>query len=139
VPRAEAQRPMPWELPILEARALNGRQIERPNKLEVESNSGGRISRSFRVNRLFCGFPGLKPWAESYSPFGTSDSPIVLVPRPRSRFLMGRQQGDRPTLAFPWADSYSPNGASDSLRTRPRSRFLTMGGNKNHRPTPELP
>src|ERR1700730_9148242 len=28
---------------------------------------------------------------------------------------MGRQQGDRPTLAFPWADSYSPNGASDSL------------------------
>ena len=31
-------------------RALNGRQIERPNKLEVESNSGGRISRPFSTS-----------------------------------------------------------------------------------------
>jgi hypothetical protein len=66
----------------------------------VRDSSGGRISRPFKANRFCEGFPGLKPWAEFFSPFGASDSAI----RPRSR-------------------------------ARPRSRFLTMGGTKKHRPT----
>ena len=33
------------------------------------------ISRPFRANRLFGCFPGLKPWAESYSPCGAKNIP----------------------------------------------------------------
>src|ERR1700719_4276906 len=33
------------------------------------------ISRPFRANRFFGCFPGLKPWAESYSPCGAKKHP----------------------------------------------------------------
>jgi hypothetical protein len=52
-------------------RALKGLQISRvmpPIRRIV-------ISRPFRANPLTRWFPGLKPWAESYSPFGAINRP----------------------------------------------------------------
>src|ERR1700683_744533 len=77
----------PWEPNTLERRALKGRQIESTYNAEVGSNcspsqlpftfcatDGGDIHpvsfRPFRASHLFLGSPGLKPWAESCSPFG---------------------------------------------------------------------
>jgi hypothetical protein len=62
----------PWE-PTPKRRALKGRQIERIN----HTNAGCRCNMSlcsllspFQGEAFYCGFPGLKPWAESSSPFG---------------------------------------------------------------------
>jgi hypothetical protein len=47
------------------------------------------ISRPFRANRFFGCFPGLKPWAESYSPCGAKNIPngLILVPFLTDPFL----------------------------------------------------
>ena len=37
------------------------------------------ISRPFRANPLTQCFPGLKPWAESYSPFGATNRAKILL------------------------------------------------------------
>jgi hypothetical protein len=75
-----------------ERRALKGRQIERTSNVKASSNcstsqlrilifaaivSGHPLAPSGRT-RLFWGFPGLKPRAESCSPFGAK-SPIILL------------------------------------------------------------
>jgi hypothetical protein len=76
--------------------ALKGRQIESSCNAEVESNC--RISqlpglilrndrceihpiscRPFRANYSFWAFPGLKPWAESFSPFGAGPLGPMLM------------------------------------------------------------
>jgi hypothetical protein len=50
-------------------RALKGCQIRRC-KMHAENELAHVISRPFRANRVIEYFPGLKPWAESSSPFG---------------------------------------------------------------------
>jgi hypothetical protein len=81
----------PWEPNTPLRRALKGRQIESTCNAEVGSkcgtwqlrtlilrNDGREIhlvsSRPFRANHSFWVFPGLKPWAESFSPFGAGPS-----------------------------------------------------------------
>jgi hypothetical protein len=62
----------PWE-PTPKRRALKGRQIERTNHTNAGCRcnmSIARSSRPFRAKRFIDWFPGLKPWAESSSPFG---------------------------------------------------------------------
>src|ERR1700722_12888403 len=56
---------------VPERRALQGRQIKRRH------NTGQTCTHlsPFRANHLFGWFPGLKPWAESFSPFGAKTIP----------------------------------------------------------------
>jgi hypothetical protein len=71
--------------------ALKGRQIQRTNNVKAESIVGRldcafnfraaisarfilSASRPFRANSFILRFPGLKPWAESYSPFGANSA-----------------------------------------------------------------
>jgi hypothetical protein len=81
----------PGVLTTPQRRALQGRQIESTNNVEIEIQWvrlwPSQLSISFCATMdvkfswhlspfqgepLFWGFPGLKPWAESYSPFGAS-------------------------------------------------------------------
>jgi hypothetical protein len=76
----------PWE-PSPERRALKGRQIEHPNNAAKVSNFRTSQLRTLFLRNDRCEFhlaslshlqgesfiikfPGLKPWAESYNPFG---------------------------------------------------------------------
>src|SRR5271165_3954158 len=86
--------------------ALKGRQIGRNNNTRVKcsekclalcqtnasfilgSDRGGLVhvsSRPFRANGFIGWFPGLKPWAQSWSPFGATNRP--------KRFLSARHSG----------------------------------------------
>src|SRR5580658_3081168 len=78
----------PWE-PIPKRRALKGRQIERTKhtKGRYDCNMSNCLLLSpFQGEPFILGFPGLKPWAESSSPFGAgplghlSSAIHILVP-----------------------------------------------------------
>jgi hypothetical protein len=58
--------------------ALKGRQIRR-GKTHVENELAHVSSRPFRANRVIEYFPGLKPWAESCSPFGAKPAVMLLI------------------------------------------------------------
>jgi hypothetical protein len=58
------------------------RQIKRANIRLIRRDNHPATYRPFRANGLFCGFRGLKPWAESCCRFGSeiaSNNPALTL------------------------------------------------------------
>jgi hypothetical protein len=91
-----------------ERRALKGRQIESTKNAKIGSSCRTSQSRTLILRNDGCvfiryplapsgrtihlwGFPGLKPWAESHSPFGACPSGLRMADAKRMRGISERK------------------------------------------------